>query len=140
MNRFLKASLVVACGAVAAEGLRRFLYQEPQPRYAPWERPPYEEFPNRVLIVGGGFAGFSTAKTLAELTVDRDDVGMMVINKENFFTYWPMVAGIISSDVETKNVAQPLRRALIQYGISFRRGGVGGVGIERKGGETKGGV
>ena len=140
MNRFFKASLVVACGAVAAEGLRRFLYQEPQPRYAPWERPPYEEFPNRVLIVGGGFAGFSTAKTLAELTVDRDDVGMMVINKENFFTYWPMVAGIISSDVETKNVAQPLRRALIQYGISFRRAELEDVDFEQKKVKAVGGL
>src|SRR5215211_297027 len=140
MNKFLKASLVVACGAVAAEGLRRFLYQEPQPRYAPWERPPYEEFPNRVLIVGGGFAGFSTAKTLAELTVDRDDVGMMVINKENFFTYWPMVAGIISSDVETKNVAQPLRRALIQYGISFRRAELEDVDFEQKKVKAVGGL
>src|SRR5215204_2097936 len=132
MNKLLVGSLVVGGGVVAAEGLRRLLYQEPQPKYAPWERPPYEEFPNRVLIVGGGFAGFSTAKTLAGLTEDRDDVGIMVVNKENFFTYWPMVAGIISSDVETKNVAQPLRRALIQFGASFRRAELESVDFEHK--------
>src|SRR5215207_7934211 len=120
MNKLLKGSLAVAGSAVAAEALRRIIYTKPQPKYEPWERPPYEEFPNRVLVVGGGFAGYTTAKTLAELTKDRDDVGIMVVSRENFFTYWPMVAGIISSDVEAKNIAQPLRRALIQYGPSFR--------------------
>jgi NADH dehydrogenase len=132
MNKLLKVGLAVGCGAVAAEALRRVIYYEPQHKYYPWERPPYTEFPNKVLVVGGGFAGFTAARTLGELTQDRDDVGVMVINKENFFTYWPMVAGIISSDVETKNVAQPLRRALIQHGISFRRAELEDVDFERK--------
>jgi NADH:ubiquinone reductase (H+-translocating) len=132
MNKLLKGSLAVACGAVVAEAVRRMVYYEPQPKYDPWERRPFKEFDNRVLIVGGGFAGYTVAKTLGELTRERDDVGIMVINKENFFTYWPMVAGIISSDVETKNVAQPLRRALIQFGASFRRAELENVDFERK--------
>ena len=132
MNKLIKGSLAVAGGAVATEVLRRAVRYEPQPKYAPWERVPYTEFTNRVLIVGGGFAGYTVAKTLGDLTEDRDDVGVMVINKENFFTYWPMVAGIISSDVETKNVAQPLRRALIQFGASFRRAELEDLDLERK--------
>jgi NADH dehydrogenase len=132
MNKLVKGGLAVAGGAVAAEGLRRLMNSEPQPKYEPWERSPYKEFSNRVLVVGGGFAGYTVAKTLGELTKERDDVGVMVINKENFFTYWPMVAGIISSDVETKNVAQPLRRALIQFGASFRRAELENIDFEQK--------
>src|SRR3712207_5781133 len=132
MNKLLKGGLAVAGGAVASEVLRRVISFEPQPKYEPWERVPFTEFTNRVLIVGGGFAGFTVAKTLGQLTKDRDDIGVMVINKENFFTYWPMVAGIISSDVETKNVAQPLRRALIQFGASFRRAELESVDLERQ--------
>jgi NADH dehydrogenase len=132
MNKLVKGGLAVACGAVATEVLRRVVHFKPRPKYDPWERGPYREFPNRVLIVGGGFAGYTVAKTLGELTKDRDDVGIMVINKENFFTYWPMVAGIISSDVETKNIAQPLRRALIQFGASFRRAELESIDFERK--------
>src|SRR5215212_3545923 len=132
MNKLLKGGLAVAGGAVATEVLRRAIRYEPQPKYEPWERVPFTEFTNRVLIVGGGFAGFTVAKTRVEVTEDRDDVRVMVINKENVFTYWPMVAGIISSDVETKNVAQPLRRALIQYGTSFRRAELDDVDFERK--------
>ncbi len=122
----------MACGAVAAEAVRRMVYDEPRPKYDPWERRPFREFANRVLIIGGGFAGYTVAKTLGELTRERDDVGIMVINKENFFTYWPMVAGIISSDVETKNIAQPLRRALVEFGASFRRAELESVDYERK--------
>src|SRR3712207_9470520 len=32
-----------------------------------------------------------------------------------------MVPGIVSSDIDARNVAQPLRRALITAGASFRR-------------------
>jgi NADH:ubiquinone reductase (H+-translocating) len=140
MNKLLKAGLAAGCGAVAAEVLRRLVYSGPQPKYEPWERSPYREFSNRVLVVGGGFAGYTVAKTLGELTKERDDVGVMVISKENFFTYWPMVAGIISSDVETKNVAQPLRRALIQFGASFRRAELEDIDFEQKVVKAKGGL
>ena len=139
MNKLLKGSLAVAGGAVATEVLRRAIRYEPQPKYEPWERRPFKEFDNRVLVVGGGFAGYTTAKTLSELTEDRDDVGIMVIDRENFFTYWPMVAGIISSDVEAKNIAQPLRRALVQFGASFRRAELESVDFERKMVRTGGG-
>ena len=132
MNKLLKGSFTVVCGAVAVEAVRRLVNSKPQPKYDPWERSPYKEFSNRVLVVGGGFAGYTVAKTLGELIGDRDDVGVMVIDRENFFTYWPMVAGIISSDVETKNVAQPLRRALIQFGASFRRAELESVDFEQK--------
>ena len=103
-----------------------------RPRYEPWERQPYQDFPNRVLILGGGFAGYTAAKTLCRLTRHRDDVGVMLISRENYFTFWPMLAGAISSDIETKNVAQPLRRALIRDGASFRRAEVESIDLEKR--------
>src|SRR4028119_1742812 len=93
MNRLLKGGLAVACGAVAAEAVRRMVYDEPRPKYAPWERRPFKEFANRILVVGGGFAGYTLAKTLGELTRERDAAGIMGTNKENFLTYRPMVCG-----------------------------------------------
>src|SRR5918997_5070052 len=136
MGRLLKGSLIggLALGgtAVALGALRRVL--NPEPRYAPWERPSYEEFEKKVLIVGAGFGGFTTAKKLAEQLNDqeREDVGIMVIARENFFTFWPMVASIVSSDTEAHNVAQPLRRSLITAGASYRRAEVKEVDTENK--------
>ena len=132
MNGLLKSTLAVGGGMVAAEVLRRALWPPPKPRYEPWERPPFRDFPNRVLILGGGFAGYTAAKTLCKLTRHRDDVGVMLISRENYFTFWPMLPGVVSSDIDTKNVAQPLRRALIRDGASFRRADIESVDLEKQ--------
>ncbi|MEJ7870665.1 MAG: hypothetical protein WKF67_00290, partial [Rubrobacteraceae bacterium] len=60
MNGFVKGGLVLGGAVVALGALRRTL--NPPPRYAAWEKPRYEEFENKVLIVGGGFGGFTAAK------------------------------------------------------------------------------
>jgi NADH dehydrogenase len=119
MNGWVKGGLALGGLAVGLGTLRRAL--NPQPRYAPWEKPPYGEFDNKVLVLGGGFGGYTAARDLCELIKDRDDVGVLVLAKNNFFTFWPMVPGIVSSDIDARNVAQPLRRALITAGASFRR-------------------
>ena len=132
LNRFAKGALTAVGGAVAVEALRRLIFSGNGQRYEAWERAPYRDFPNRVLILGGGFAGYTAAKSLCKMTRHRDDVGVMVISRENFFTFWPMLAGCISSDIDTNNVAQPLRRALIRDGASFRRAEVEGVNLEKR--------
>ena len=130
VNGFVKGGLVLGGAVVALGALRRTL--NPPPRYAAWEKPRYEEFENKVLIVGGGFGGFTAAKDTCDHTKDREDVGVLVVAKNNFFTFWPMVAGIVSSDIDTRNVAQPLRRSLINAGASFRRATLNGIDHENK--------
>src|SRR5215216_5739346 len=130
MNGLVKGGLAIGGLIVGLGALRRAL--NPSPRYAPWEKPPYEEFEKKVLVLGGGFGGYTAAKDLCELTKNREDVGVLVLAKNNFFTFWPMVPGIVSSDIDARNVAQPLRRALILAGASFRRAEVKKVDHDRK--------
>jgi NADH dehydrogenase len=130
MNGWIKGGLAVGGLAVGLGALRRAL--NPSPRYAPWEKPPYEDFEKKVLVLGGGFGGYTAAKDLCHLIRDREDVGVLVIAKNNFFTFWPMVPGIVSSDIDARNVAQPLRRALILAGASFRRAEAKKVDLERQ--------
>ena len=127
MNRLLKGALAVGGGAAGLAVLKRTLFPGGRRRYEAWERAPYKDFPNKVLVVGGGFAGYNAVAKLCRLARDRDDVGVMLISRENYFTYWPMLASVIGGDVETKNVAQPLRRTLIRLGASFRRADLEGV-------------
>lgn len=127
MRTSTKAALAVG-GFAAGVAIRNMI--EKSPRYEPWERRPYHEFDKKVLIVGGGFAGYTAAKEVCRRA--GDDIGVMVVSKENYFTFWPMLAGIISSDVEAKNVAQPLRRALIRAGASFRRAELESVDLASK--------
>lgn len=130
MNRLLKGSLAVGITALAVGGLKRAVSSEP--RYAPWEKSPFEDFEHRVLILGGGFAGYNTATHLCELVRDREDVGVMVIDRHNYLTFWPLLAGAISSGVSVRNIAQPLRRPLIHMGASFQRAWIEGVDLQSK--------
>src|SRR5919202_3449019 len=138
MSRLLKGGLAFGGTVLALGALRRAL--NPSPRYAPWEKPRYDEFESKVLVAGGGFGGFTAAKEICKRIKDREDVGVLVIAKDNYFTFWPMVASIVSSEVESRNVAQPLRRALITAGASFRRAELKRIDHERKVIETGGGV
>jgi NADH dehydrogenase len=132
MNGLLKGALVAGGGAVGVEVLRRTLFSGLRRRYESWERAPYKDFPHKVLVAGGGFAGYNAVAKLCRLTRKRDDVGVMLISRENYFTFWPMLASVIGGDVETHNVAQPLRRTLIRLGASFRRADLESVDTERQ--------
>ncbi len=132
MNTLAKSGLAIGGGVLALEGLRRAFRVQPKPRYEPWERKPFREFENKVLVLGGGFGGYNAAIALCKLVKKRDDVAVMVISKENYFTFWPMLAGVISSDIQTQNVAQPLRRSLIEAGASFRRATVEDIDFEEQ--------
>jgi NADH:ubiquinone reductase (H+-translocating) len=138
VNGLVKGALALGGAVVGLATLRRAL--NPAPRYAPWEKPRYDEFEKKVLIVGGGFGGFTAAKELCKRIRDREDVGVLVLARDNFFTFWPMVAGIVSSDIDSRNVAQPLRRALITAGASFRRAEFKGVNPEEKTITADGGI
>jgi NADH:quinone reductase (non-electrogenic) len=138
MNGWVKGGLALGGLAVGIGAIRRAL--NPTPRYAPWEKPPYSEFEKKVLIVGGGFGGYTAATDLCHLVEDREDIGVLVLAKNNFFTFWPMVPGIVSSDIDARNVAQPLRRALIMAGASFRRAEAKSLDHERKVVQADGGL
>jgi len=131
MNGLLKGALAVGGGAIGVEVLRRNFFGKSR-RYEAWERIPYRDFPNKVLVLGGGFAGYNAVARLCRLTRGRDDVGVMLISRENYFTFWPMLASVIGGDVETHNVAQPLRRTLIRLGASFRRANLESVDPDRQ--------
>ena len=131
MNGLLKGALAVGGGAIGVEVLRRNFFVKSR-RYEAWERVPYRDFPNKVLVVGGGFSGYNAVAKLCRMTRERDDVGVMLISRENYFTFWPMLASVIGGDVETHNVAQPLRRTLIRLGASFRRADLESVDPERR--------
>jgi NADH:ubiquinone reductase (H+-translocating) len=75
----------------------------------------------QIVVLGGGFAGVSTAQELAKelkksgrLTRGtRDDgVSITLINRENYFVFQPLLADIISGAIETTHVVVPLRRML----------------------------
>jgi NADH:ubiquinone reductase (H+-translocating) len=100
--------------------------------------------PRRVVVLGGGFAGVSAAQELAKrlrrerrlwrsgrpVTERRSDipsggpVEILLLNRDNYFVFQPLLADIISGTIETTHVVVPLRRMLrdveVEVGIVER--------------------
>ena len=63
---------------------------------------------NRILILGGGFAGVYAARALQE-ELRGTDAKVAIVNRENFFVFYPMLPEIISGEIETEHVLNPIR-------------------------------
>lgn len=78
--------------------------------------------PKRIVILGGGFAGVSFAQEIAKRrrpprsakagSTDDLDVDVVLVNRDNYFVFQPLLADIISGSIETTHVVVPLRRML----------------------------
>ncbi|OGE21430.1 MAG: hypothetical protein A3J42_06585 [Candidatus Dadabacteria bacterium RIFCSPHIGHO2_12_FULL_53_21] len=72
---------------------------------------------NRVLILGGGFAGLEVAQNLEKIFKQRDDVDITLVNQNNYLIFTSMLAEVVSSSIEAKNIVIPLRECLNKAGF-----------------------
>jgi len=63
-----------------------------------------EQLTPEVLIVGGGFAGVAAATQLA-----RDGVGVLLIDKNNYHQFQPLLYQVATAQISVSDVARPLR-------------------------------
>lgn len=63
----------------------------------------------RVLILGGGFAGVYTALALQE-ELRGLQARVAIVNRENFFVYYPLLVETISGEIDTEHVLNPIRQ------------------------------
>src|SRR6266581_4232620 len=84
----------------------------------------------RVVILGGGFAGVYTALALEKALGSRDDYEVVLVNKENYFVFQPMLPEVISGTIGLTDVVSPLRRLLPKTDIHIRD--VESVDVEKR--------
>jgi NADH:ubiquinone reductase (H+-translocating) len=66
----------------------------------------------RIVILGGGFAGVTTARTLERQLRTRPDVEIVLVSRANFFVLTPLLFEACSGTLELRHCAQPIRPAL----------------------------
>ncbi len=66
----------------------------------------------RIVILGGGFGGVYTAKYLEKHLHKIKDYEIVLVNKENYFVYQPMLAEVVGGSVGIIDTVSALRKLL----------------------------
>jgi NADH:ubiquinone reductase (H+-translocating) len=126
-GRAMKGKLVGATLAVGAAWLAHGRLHRSKPLGGV-----YPDAPTKVVIVGGGFGGLAAVEELARVFGGSGEVGVALIDRVNYTTFWPMVPSAIPRNVEVRHVAHSLRRIVAPLGAEFFQGEVVGVDFEAR--------
>ena len=121
----LAAAAMLAGGYAAFKAYEKV--QAPEPL-----RTHYADAPTKVLIVGGGFGGLAAAEGLIRALEGNPRVGVALLDETNYTTFYPMVPRAISSNVEVRHLAHPLRNVVEPLGMQFFQAEVQEVDFEAR--------
>ncbi len=81
----------------------------------------------RIVIIGGGFGGIELAKRLKDKPVE-----VLMVDKNNYHTFQPLLYQIAMGDIEADSIAFPLRKIFVgQKNFSFRMANVQQINPEK---------
>ena len=66
----------------------------------------------RVLILGGGFGGAYAARRLGQTLGKREDVEVVLVSRENYLLFTPMLHEVAAGDLYPPDIVEPLRKRL----------------------------
>ena len=66
----------------------------------------------KVIILGGGFGGVYTALRLDKTLARRADVEVILVSRDNFLLFTPMLHEVASGDLNPSDIVNPIRRML----------------------------
>jgi NADH:ubiquinone reductase (H+-translocating) len=74
----------------------------------------------RVVVVGGGFGGLYAAVALDKAIGHHPDLELVVVDKNNYFLFPPLLPSVSVGAIETRQVTYPFRRIFETTNIRFR--------------------
>ncbi len=86
--------------------------------------------PARIVILGGGFAGVTTAKSLERVFGADRDVEFTLVSETNALLFTPMLAEVAGSSLEPTHISCPLRTSLRRTQIV--RGNVRAIDLTKR--------
>jgi NADH:ubiquinone reductase (H+-translocating) len=84
----------------------------------------------RILILGGGFGGVTTARHLERLFKRRSDVEIVLVSRDNFVVMTPLLFEAFSGVLDVRHCSHPIRDFLRT--TRFVEAAVGGIDLGRR--------
>lgn len=84
----------------------------------------------RIVILGGGFGGIYTALQLEKLLGRKKDFEIVLVNKENYFIYQPMLAEVVGGSVGLIDTVSSIRKLLPKTRLCVRD--ISSVDLDKK--------
>jgi NADH dehydrogenase len=75
---------------------------------------------HRVLVLGGGFGGVYAALALERLRRKGAPIEVVLVNRENYLVFQPLLAEVVSGSVGVADTVTPLRRLLPDVRVYVR--------------------
>jgi NADH dehydrogenase len=75
----------------------------------------------RLLVLGGGFAGLDVVRSIGRSKRAREYWDPLLIDKENFFQFNPLLPAVATGAVETRHIVYPLREVAVHRRIRFQK-------------------
>lgn len=86
----------------------------------------------RLLILGGGFAGLDVARAVSRSREARGYWDVLLIDKENFFQFNPLLPAVAVGAVETRHIVYPLRQMARHRSLRFHKNKVQAIDLDRR--------
>jgi NADH dehydrogenase len=91
---------------------------------------PVEVKKTQIVILGGGFAGMTTAENLERLLGADRSVALTLVSDTNALLFTPMLAEVAGSSLEPTHISSPLRTSLRRTQVM--RGRVSHIDLEKR--------
>ena len=92
--------------------------------------PPPRAAPTRIVIVGGGFAGVTTAHHLEQAFGPDPSVSFTLVSETNALLFTPMLAEVAAGSLEATHISSPLRTSLPRTTVV--RGRVASIDLDER--------
>jgi NADH:ubiquinone reductase (H+-translocating) len=96
----------------------------------PQTLPPDLQEKQRIVILGGGFAGMKTAECLEQQLRTNNAARITLVSETNALLFTPMLAEVAGSTLEPSHISTPLRSSL--HRTDFIRGRVTAIDLENR--------
>ena len=75
----------------------------------------------KLLILGGGFAGLDVARAIGRSSAARGYWDTLLVDKENFFQFNPLLPAVAVGAIETRHIVWPLRAMARHRHVRFHK-------------------